>query len=255
MKNIDMPAAIQAVGLASLPVHDMPPGEPALARRPVAAAVVTLQARSEGHSEVIATRVSAARDTEFPLPWLIDQALVAGVPIIISPEDRAVLRIPAMAGRYWVEPRLAAVCAGTNAIDPTAVFEGKVGDEAALCRRLQIPTSQVNDADVERTWSRDRPRPAMDVALGIAVSRLMLWAHGVSFASAEPVAFFETLLSLRDWMLGEEKDWPSLHRAVRSRPVSRATSFASTYREYRTARDGGDEAAAWVTFEDGLFHT
>lgn len=255
MKNTDMPAAIQAVGLACVPIHDMPAGEPALARRTVAAAVVTLQIRSDGHREVIAARVSDARDAEFPLPWLIDQALVAAAPIIISREDRAVLGVDAMARRHWAEPRLAAVCAGTNAIDPAAVSSGRVGDEVALCRRLQIPTSQVNGTDVERSWSRHTHQPAMDVALGIAVSRLMLWAHGVSFASAEPDAFFETLLPLRDWMLDEEKDWPSLRRAVRSRPISRATSFGSTYRDYCTARDAGDPDAAWVTFEDGLFHT
>jgi hypothetical protein len=233
----------------------MPASEPALGRRAVATAVITLQARGNGHREVIATRVSDARDTEFPLPWLIDQALVAGVPTIISAEDRTTLGIDAMARRFWAEPRLAAVCSGANTIDPCALFGGILGDEVALCRRLKIPTSRVRDTEVEQMWSRHTPEPAMDVALGISVARLMLWAHAASFASGEPDAFYETLLPLRDWMVDKEARAPSLHRAGRSKPISRATSFVSDYRNYRAARDAGDEEASWAEFEDGLFHT
>ncbi|MFK3889776.1 hypothetical protein [Sphingomonas sp. NPDC079357] len=255
MKKTDMPAVIQAVGLACVPVADMPASEPVLARKPVAAAVITLQARGDGHRDIIAAQVSDARDMEFPLPWLIDQALVAAAPTIITAADRVTLGVDAMARRYWAEPRLAAVCRGGNTIDPGEVFGGSLGNEAALCRRLQIPTSQVRDTEVERVWTRHTPELAMDIALGVAVSRLMLWAHGVSFASAEPDAFFETLLPLRDWMQDREAHAPSLQQAGRSRPIRRATSFASTYRDYRKARDAGDEQASWAQFEDGLFHT
>lgn len=255
MKNTDLPDITQSVGLACVPVAEMLASEPWLGRRPVAAAVITLQARGDGHREVIATQVSDARDTEFPIPWLIDQALVAGVPTIISGEDRATLGVDAMARRFWAEPKLASVCTGANTIDPCTLFGGIVADEPALCRRLKIPTSQVRDTEVERVWSRHRPEPAMDIALGIAVARLMLWAHYASFASGEPDAFYETLLPLRDWMMDEEARSPSLQRAGRSKPLYRATSFASDYRSYRTARDAGDEKAAWAEFESGLFHT
>lgn len=255
MKNKDLPDIIQAVGLACVPVADMPASEPALGRRPVAAAVIRLHAQADGHREVIATLVSDARDTEFPISWLIDQALVAGVPTIISAEDRTTLSVDAMARRFWAEPRLASVCTGANTIDPRALFGGVVGDELALYRRLKIPTSQVPDTEVERMWSRHRPEPAMDIALGISASRLMLWAHSAAFVGGEPDAFYETLLPLRDWMVDEEARSPSLHRAGRSKPITRATSFASDYLNYRAARDAGDEKATWAEFEDGLFHT
>lgn len=255
MRNTELPSIIQSVGLACVPVPHMPPGEVALARQPVAAAVITLQERSDGRREIISATMSDARDMEFPLTWLIDQALVAGAPTIISPDDRAVLALDAMTRRFWAEPGLAAVCDGVNAIDPCNMPGCLIGDEAALCRRLNIPNAQITDPEIARIWNRHAPEHAIDIALGIAASRLMLWAHGAAFAFAEPDAFFETLLPLRDWMMREEKDWPSLHRAGRSRPVARATSFASTYRAYRTARDGGGEQVRMVTFEDGLFHT
>lgn len=255
MTNVEFPTILQSVGLACLTLPDMPPGEAALARKPVAAAVITLQERSDGHREIVAATMSDARDMEFPLPWLIDQALIAGAPTIISPADRAVLGVEAMARRFWTEPKLAGVCEGTNAIDPCDMPGGMTGDETALCRRLQIPTSEVSDREVERIWSRHTPELAVNVALGIAAARLMLWAHGAAFAFAEPDPFFEVMLPLRDWMLGEEKTWTSLHRAVRSRPVARASSFASAYRAYRTARNAGDEQARMTCFEDGLFHT
>lgn len=255
MKNTELPGTIQSVGLACVTLPDRQGQETALTRKPVAAALLTLQERSDGHREIIAATMSDARDMEFPLPWLVDQALVAGAPTIISGADRAVLCADAMARRFWAEPKLADVCLGTNVIDPCDMPGGTAGDEVALCRHLQIPTSQVSDREVERIWSRHEPDAAINVALGIAAARLMLWAHGAAFAFAEPNAFFETLLPLRDWMMGEEKKWTSLHRAVRSRPVARASSFASTYRSYRAARDAGDEQVRMTTFGDGLFHT
>lgn len=254
MRTNDVPAAIQAVGLACVPLHDMPAGEKALARRPVAAAVLTLQRRSDGHREIVAAAMSDARDSEFPLPWLIDRALMPIAPTIITPNDRALLEVEAMARRHWAEPTLADLCDGAHTIDPRAMMGETVGDEAALCRRLQIPAPLVSDVDVERTWGRHAPETAMDVAMGQAVARLMLWAHARAFAAGEPDGFYETLPPLRDWMQDEEARWPSLRAALRSRPIARAASFAAEYRTYRDARDGGDPTATWATFEDGLFH-
>ena len=254
MTNDTMPGSIQALGLACVPVQDIDPALATLARRPVAAAVLTLQRRGDGHRELVATTLSDARDTEFPLPHLLEKALVAGAPAIVSAADRTVLAVEATARRYWAEPRLAALCAGNGAIEPALVAGGTLVEEAALCRRLQIPLPLVSNTEVERTWSRHAPEAAMEVALGHAIARLMLWAHGRAFATGEPDVFFETLLPLRDWMLDHEECWPSLKAAARSRPVMRAMSFAGEYRRYRDARDGGDGSARWISFEDGLFH-
>lgn len=69
-----VPPVIQAVGLACVPIDDMPPGT-ALALIPVAAAVVTLHARDDGHRDVKVDCMSDARDLEFPLPVLVEDAL------------------------------------------------------------------------------------------------------------------------------------------------------------------------------------
>lgn len=254
MSKHAIPPVIQAVGLACTPVHDMPPGEAALARQPVAAAVITLQQRDDGHREIVAARLSDARALEFPITWLVNEALMPRAPVIVTPVDRAVLAVETMARRYMAEPRLAAMCAGVGAIDPLKLSGTAVGHEAALCRRLLIPYPLVDEVEIERGWDRDAPQAAEDVALGIAIARLMLWAHAASFAAGEPDAFFETMLPLRDWMHGEEEHSPTLARAVRCRPISRATSFAETYRQYRAARDAGEADASWISFEDGLFH-
>lgn len=254
---ITLPTVLQSVGLACVPVPDMPPGEPALARRPVAAAVVSLQRRADGHAEVVAATLSDAHELELPLPWLVEQTLVPGAPTVVSAADRAVLAVDAAGRRYWAEPRLAALCGGAGAIEPGTLVAGSglVADEAALCRRWQVPAPLAGDAAVERGWSRHAPEAAMDAALGHAVARLMLWAHARAFADGEPDAFFETLLPLRDWMFDREGEWPSLRQASRSRPIMRAGSFASDYRRYCDARDAGDTGAAWGVFEEGLFHT
>lgn len=249
----DLPDTVQAIGLACVPHHDMP-AETALARRPVAAAVVTLRPRAGGRGMVTSTVLSDARELEFPLPWLIDQALTEEAVTVITGEDRQVMAVDAAARRYWAEPRLAAVCAGTNTIDPVASFGAGI-DERALCRRLQIDCPMVTDSDVEHSWNHAAPAAAIDVALSTAVARLMLWAHGAAFQAGAPAAFFETMLPLRSWLMDEEKRSPSLRRALRSRPMMRAASFATTYQTYRTTCDAGDTASVWISFEEGFFHS
>ena len=159
-------------------VADMPPGERVLARRPVAAAAVTLQTRSDGHREMVAQRLSDARAAEFPLPWLVDQALVEHAPVIITAADRALLAADATKRRFFAEPQLAALCDGRRAVDPLTSMGATVDDEAALRRRLEIAFPQVNDADVERGWNAHVPDAAEEVALGVAAARLAMWAHG-----------------------------------------------------------------------------
>ena len=250
MNTYDMPPVIQAVGLACVPVDDMPPGTK-LARKPVAVAVVTLAERDDGHRDVTVTCMSDARALEFPLPVLVDDALIAGVPVIITASDRDVLTIEAASRRFFVEPRLGALARGEGVTDPVEMF-GADHDEAALYRRLGIPVSIVPDKDVARWWSREAPMAAEGVALSAAIARLTLWAHGASFLAGLPDAFFETLLPLRERVMDLESEYPTLAACVSSRPFNRARSFASYYREYRQRIDVGDEGARWLTFEDGL---
>ncbi|WP_137787747.1 hypothetical protein [Sphingomonas sp. 3P27F8] len=249
MKSPFIPSIVQAVGLACVPVDDMPPNS-SLARKPVAAAIVTVAERGDGHRDAVIKSLSDARDMEWPLPVLIDDALIAGAPTIIADSDRDVLTVEAASRRFFAEPTLGALATGQGVIDPAAML-GERHDEAALCRRIGIPANLVPDTDVGRWWNRNAPVAVEDVALTAAVSRLVLWAHFTSFRSAEPDAFFETLLPLRERLMELEADHPALKPFLASRPFHRAASFASFYREYRVKRDGGDTEARWVTFEDG----
>ena len=250
MKSPYMPRMIHAVGLACVPVADMPPGS-LLARKPVAAAVITVQERDDGHRDVLIDCMSDARDTEFPLTVLLDGAL-ASAPTLISPDDRALLAADATARRFFAEPRLAKLAAGEHAIDPTAMFG--TADERALCLRLAIGAPYVSDRDVELAWSRQAPQAAEGIALASAASRLMLWAHRASFETAAPDCFFEVLRPLAERLYEYEEQYPILTQLIRSRPMNRAGSFGAYYREYRAARDAGDDQAQWVTFEDNLLH-
>lgn len=250
MKSPYMPPAIQAVGLACVPVADMPPGT-TLARKPVAAAVITLSERDDGHRDVTVTCMSDAREMEFPLPVLIDEALIAGAPVILTKTDCDVLTVEAASRRFFVEPKLGSLAKGKNLIDPVAMFGAGI-EEAALCRRLGINAPAVADRDVAKWWTREAPGAAESAALVAAAARLILWAHGAAFMQGLPDAFFETLLPLRERLFDLEKERPGVKELVASRPFGRAISFASYYREYRTKRDAGDDDARWVTFEEGL---
>ena len=252
MQSSYMPHAIQAVGLACVPVPDMPAGS-LLARRPVAAAVVTLRARDSAEQQVDISCLSDARDTEFPLPMLLDQALSNDAPTIITTHDRMILQLEAVSRRFFVEPRLAALAAGEGALDPVSTF-GAGDEERMLCRRLSIPECQISDRDVELGWRRDMPAPTEGLALSIAAARLMLWAHGAAFRTATPDPLFETLLPLRQALFAMEERYPMVKALTSCRPMNRVVSFAGYYRDYRVARDAGDRSAEWVTFEDNLLH-
>lgn len=241
-----MPPVIQAVGLACVPVTDMPPAT-TLARKPVVAAIVTLTERDDGHRDVVIKTVTDARDMEHPLPVLINDALVAGAPTIITQADHDVMMAEAASRRFFVEPALGSLA--KNLIDPVAMF-GAGHEEAALCRRLGIPANLVPDSDVARWWNRDAPLAVEGVALTIAVSRMVLWAHAASFLHGLPDAFFETVVPLRLRLLDLEAEHPSVKALLASRPFHRAASFAGYYRDYCAKRDTGDDGR-WLTFEDG----
>lgn len=250
MNSPYVPPIVQAIGLACVPIDDMPPGT-ALARKPVAAAVVTLHTRDDGHREVSIACLSDARELEFPLPVLVEDALVAGAPTIMTAHDYDALRIDAAARRFFVEPKLGVLASGQGLIDPVSMF-GAGYDEVALCRRLGVAATLVADRDVAKWWRRDAPALAEGVALNSAVSRLLLWAHGASFTAGLPDAFFETLLPVREKLMDLEATRPEVRAILATRPFGRAGSFASYYREYRARRDAGDEDARWLTFEEGL---
>lgn len=249
MKSPFVPPIIQAIGLACVLVDDVPPGT-VLARKPVAAAIATITERDDGDRDVLVKCVSDARGLEWPLPVLIDEALVSGALTIITDSDCDVLTVEAASRRFFAEPRLGPLAKGQGATDPVAMF-GKGRDEAALCRRIGIPANLVPDTDVARWWNRNAPVAVEDVALTAAVSRLVLWAHHASFLAAQPDPFFETILPLREKLMELEPDHPGLKPFLSSRPFHRAASFASFYRDYRAKRDSGDAEARWVTFEDG----
>jgi hypothetical protein len=249
MKSSHMPPAVQAVGLACVPVDDMPAGT-TLARKPVAASVVTVFERDDGHRDVVVQTVLDARPLEWPLPVLINDALVEHAPVIITRRDRDVLAIEAATHRFFVEPALAALSTRQTLVDPTQMF-GADQDEAALCRRLGIVADMTSDSEIARDWERGGGRQAERMALTTALSRLTLWAHGQAFRSAVPDPMFETLLPLRERLFELEADYPEVTPILASRPFHRVASFANFYREYRSRHDAGDLQARWVTFEDG----
>jgi len=214
---------------------------------------VTLSERDDGHRDVIVTCLSDARDMEFPLPVLVNDALVAAAPTIITQHECDVLALDAASRRFFTEPQLGALAAGQGLIDPAAMF-GSGLDETALCRRLGIPAGTAPDRDIAQWWNREAPGAVEDVALTIAVSRMILWAHGASFLRASPDAFFETLLPLRERLMDLDAERPALKPLIAARPFNRAASFAGYYRDYRARRDAGDEEIRWLTFEDGQLY-
>ena len=248
MQSQFVPPVIQAIGLACVPVDDMPP-DVALARKPIAAAIITIAECGDGHRDVVVKCVSDARDLEFPLPVLVNDALVEGVPTIITAGDCDALTVEAASRRFFAERALGSLAGGQHLIDPAAMF-GAGHDEVALCQRLGIPANLAPARDVARWWDRDAPLAVEDVALTTAISRLLLWAHGTSFQQGRPDAFFEMLLPLRLRLLDLEATHPGLKPMLASRPFHRAASFASYYRDYRARRDAGDDGR-WLTFEDG----
>ncbi len=250
---------IQAVGLACMPGHDLATDAP-FAKKPVAAAVVTLRQRDDGHIDCIAKRMSDARDMEFPLALLLHEALVPGALRIISATDRETLGAEAMARRFFLEPRLASVVRGEDVVDPVGLALPATANrsddvEALLCRRLSIPLVTSSDGAIERLWSRHAPGPVEAIALGRAVTRLMLWAHGAALQSGEPGPFFETMLVLRGWMDTQGEESPDICRWATSRPLMRAASFASDWQAQLRAHAAGNSDAGWTTFEDDLFHS
>ena len=115
MNEYQLPKCLQVIGLACIPVNDIPDQHPALARRPVAAAVLTMVDQDDGHRWINTICVSDARKSEIPLPHLLDKTLLPGVVQIASMADRMTLAMDAMSRRFFVEPALAELCFGETA--------------------------------------------------------------------------------------------------------------------------------------------
>lgn len=250
------PSVIQCIGLACVPVAELTASEQtSIPCKPVAAAVLTLETQAHGQGRITAARVSDARDMELPLAWRLETELADDALTIISAQDRVALALEATARRFFVEPRLAALVAGDQTVDPGWMLGEQRLDEAALCRRLHIPTLDVSDAAMSRIWSRHAPAAAEEVALVRAVARMILWANIAAFQQADPAPFFRTLLPLQTWMYDQAERWPLIHRMATARPLMRASSFADEWHSYEQAKALGDQSARWVQFELGLFHS
>ncbi len=246
---------VQSVGLVTVPTNE---GEGAswIERKPVAAAVLTLSQRDDGHVEIVHDVMTAIDEQEFSLPWLIEQRLVLQAPTLIPAGEATILGVDAAQQRFFVEPRLAGLIFGDHALHVPA-FIGEGVSEAGLCRRLGIPRLEISDAEAARVWTW-YPRESRIAVLGQhalapAVSRLMLWANLMSFQTQEPGWMYETMLALRCWLDEREGDAPDIYAWGTSKPVMRAVSHVEAYRRDLGRRLAGLESD-WPRFEAGLFH-
>ncbi len=246
---------IQSVGLASVATNEGA-GASWIERKPVAAAVLTLRQRDDGHVEIVHDVMTAVDEQEFSLPWLLEQRLVLNAPTLVHDVEATILAVEAAQQRFFVEPKLTNLIVGDHTLNTTA-FIGEGVNEAALCRRLGIPRLEIDDAEAARIWTwfpRDeRIRVLGQHALGRAVSRLMLWANLMSVQTQEPGWFYETMLALRCWLDEREDDAPDIYAWGTSKPVMRAVSHVEAYRRDLGRRLAGLESD-WPRFEPGLFH-
>lgn len=251
---------VQSTGFAFVPLGD--PGAMSwIERKPVAAAILTLSQRDDGHMHVFAETMTAVDENQFPLTWLIEQELVAGAPTLISPTERALLVADAAQQRHFVEPKLAPLITdGEHAFDVTALAQADGSDcldELSLLRRLGIPHKVACEAEAARVWTwypqLDRAPVLREQALAAAVSRLMLWSNLMATRETEPGWFYEPMLALRSWLDEQEHDLPELYAWGTSKPIMRAASFVEEYRRDLSRRMAG-EPGDWPRFENGLFH-
>ena len=248
--------SVQSLGIVTVPVGDQPDMQRSL-QKPIAAAVLTMTQRNDGHVMIFDEMMSADEEPQFPLPWLIDQALIAGATTLVGTGDAQALLVDAAQQRFFVEPKLAALSTGDHTVDvPTLV--GNEIDEATLSCRLGIPWISLHPSELERIWTeRSRDTHAASLgkhALAMSVSRLMLWANLMATHTAEPGWFYETMLALRCWLDGRETDAPELYAWGTSKPIMRAVSSVEDYRRDLGRRLAGRDSD-WPTFEAGLFHS
>ena len=221
-----------------------------------AVAIVTLTQRDDGHVELHVSRLSNQREREFALSHLVDDALVANAPALITPAERRALAVSAMRDGNFVEPRLAAMIAGDHAVDVSVLAPGtEPVRERRLARTLRLPWAEAPAAGTLRASSASlRDVLLTEAALGRAVTRLILWSHLRAVQKAEPALFYEPMRAVQAWLAGCEHIAPNLHGwASRSR-ILRAVSLWEPYAQDLESRMGRGERI-WPVFEDGLFHS
>lgn len=247
---------VQAIGLVCVPSNERDDAG-WVERKPVAAAVVTLSQRDDGHVTIFHEVMNAIDEMQFPLPWLVEQELVAGAPTLVGSGDAVLLSIDSAQQRFFVEPKVQDLKTGSHVIDVTGLAGEGIG-EAGLCRRLGIPLLEMGPTEANRVWTwfpHDARAAALgQQALGKAVSRLMLWANLMAACESEPGWFYETMLALRCWFDERETDAPALYGWATCKPVMRAVSFVEDYRRDLGRRLVGLERD-WPEFSPGLFHT
>lgn len=225
-------------------------------RKPVAAAVLTLSQRDDGHIHILHEVVTAIDELQYPLTWLVEHELFVGATTLVGAGDAALLVVDAAQQRFFVEPKLQSIVDADSTINVVGLAGDGIG-EAGLCRRLNIPRLELSEREAARIWTWHAPDDRVATlgrhALARAVTRLMLWANLMATRHQEPGWFYETMLGLRCWLDERQADVPELYAWGTSRPIMRAVSFVDEYRRDLGRRLAGQERD-WPPFGPGLFH-
>ncbi|WP_156678170.1 hypothetical protein [Sphingomonas profundi] len=224
-------AVVQAVGIITVPVQDLPPAMAALAVRPIAAAVLRFEQAPDGNCTVSLRKAGALSALEHPLPSLLDPLIDPQALVVITDADLELLGIEAASRRTFRELNLAAMLDGyIDTVDPALLASGASGgSERLLCRRLGLPMLP-DPSKREKTWRAGGIAAIDRYALGVATTRLMLWATIAATRAAEPGLFYEPMLALRRWLTSDEIAAPPLALFARSRPMRRAVACEADYR-------------------------
>lgn len=230
---------VQAIGLVTCPVDDLPPAMITIAARPIAAAVLRLEQDANGTCSIGVRKAGALAALEEPLPCLLDRLIDRHAITVIADADLDLLGIEAAARRTFNEPNLAAMLDGRiDTVDPAVLASGASGaSERLLCRRLRLPMLVDLSARPGRTWREGGLERIDRHALAAAVTRLMLWANVAASRTAEPGLFFEPMLALHSWLTSGDTAARPLAVFVRSRPMRRAVACELDYRAALALRD------------------
>lgn len=247
---------LQSVGLICVPTGTADDAG-WIERKPVAAAVLTMSQGGDGRISIFHEVATAVDERQFPLPWLVEQELVAGVPTLVGAGDIERLAVEAAQKRFFVESKIASLHAGGDHAIDVAGLAGDGISEKGLCRRLNIPLDPISETEVERIWNCRSDTRVIRLgrhALASSVSRLMLWANLMAMRESEPGWFYETMLALRCWVDERERDAPTLYSWGMLKPIMSAVSYVDEYRRDLARRAAG-QPSDWPRFASGLFHT
>ena len=249
-----LPRPIQALGLITaeprIKEGDQP-AEPIV----VTAAIVTLRQQEDGSTQLDVARMSDAREMEFPLSWLVDQALDTGASVLVSLQELQALAVTIMRTGFFNEERLAQLLSGSMSIvDLGQIVPGEHTDEAQLARSLRLPPALSPVAHAGAPTDEQRlacEAAATEAALSRALRRLIIWAHVSAARTAEPAFFYEVVGAIIAWIQDHEQEvprllpWPSCSR------LSKATYRRRQYLEDLGHRQAG-LPRSWPVFEENL---